>query len=436
MYRPRVSRFVTFYLWIFVFAALIPAGPLMAEEQPPGALKPSQVGFDPARLARIDKHFAGHVAEGEMIGGLGMIWRKGELAYLGSWGQRNRERGLPVAEDTLFRIYSMSKPITSVGVMILYEEGHFRLNESVAKFLPELAELQIVRPQVDAETGKTTFTYAKAERPITIRDLLRHTSGMTYGLFSNTEADRLYRENGVLEEAQLAEMVDHLGELPLLFEPGSGWHYGVSTDVLGRLIEVVSGQRFGEFLEKRIFAPLRMNDTGFTVAAADAERFAHLYARVLGGDGVARLVDAPKEWSLNYHPGATFESGGGGLVSTAADYLRFCRMLLNEGELDGERVLSRKSVELMRADHMGDVAGKYPHPGHGFGLGFTVVTDPGAVGELSTIGSYRWAGAAGTGFWIDPAEEMIGIFMTQVLPLGESVHRKEFRNLAYQAIID
>jgi len=420
-------------------ASLLSVGFLVAadaEKPQPKDLRPRTTGLAAERLARISEHFSRHVEEGEMIGALGMIWRRGKLAFLETWGERNREQALPVTADTLFRIYSMSKPITSVGVMMLYEEGHFRLSDPVSRFLPALAKLEVAHQGIDPETDEPTITYNPAQNLITIRDLLRHTSGMTYGVFSDTEVDRLYRESGILGEEEIAEMVAHLGELPLLYEPGTQWHYGVSTDVLGRLIEVVSGQRFGDFLRQRLFEPLQMNNTSLTVSEANKERFAHLYAHIPEKDGASRFADAPQEWSRTYHQGATFQSGGGGFVSTAADYLRFCRMLLNEGELDGARILSRKSVELMRVDHMGDVPGEYPDPGHGFGLGFTMVTDTGAAGELGSVGAYRWAGAAGTGFWIDPAEEMIGIFMTQVLPSGESVHRKEFRSLAYQAIVD
>jgi CubicO group peptidase (beta-lactamase class C family) len=419
--------------------ALFFASLVLAEdsaELQPQEFQTETTGLDPERLARISEHFSKHVKQGEMVGALGMIWRHGELAFLETWGERNRAKNLPITEDTLFRIYSMSKPITSVGVMMLYEEGHFRLGDPVSKFLPELANLEVASQAIDPETGEPTTTYAPAKHSITIRDLLRHTSGMTYGIFSDTEVDRLYRERGILGEAKISETVAHLGELPLLYEPGTQWHYGVSTDVLGRLIEVISGQSFGEFLRKRLFKPLQMNQTSLTVSEADQERFAHLYAHIPAKDGPPRFADAPKAWNRTYHHDATFQSGGGGFVSTAADYLRFCRMLLNEGALDGARILSRKTVELMRVDHMASVAGKYPYPGHGFGLGFTMVTDLGAAGELSSIGAYRWAGAAGTGFWIDPKEQMIGIFMTQVLPAKESVHRKEFRLLAYQAIID
>ena len=404
-----------FFLTILSIASPVPAG---AEELPGG--------LDPARLERISDHFRKHLESGEMRGGQALIWRKGEVAYSETWGLRDHQGEKPVEEDTLFRIYSMTKPITSVAVMMLYEEGHFLLRDPASRFLPELAELSVIG--TDGEKAP----------PITIRDLLRHTSGMTYGLFSGTPVDRAYLDAGILTEDTIGEMVKNLGELPLLFPPGSRWHYSVSTDVLGRLIEVVSGKSFGEFLEERLFEPLGMDDTSFTVPASKADRFARLYARVPGENGGLTFGEPPEGWNRTYAPGATFQGGGGGLVSTAGDFLRFCRMLLGDCQLDGVRILSRKSVELMRTDHMGDVAVKYPFPGHGFGLGFTMVTDPGAGGELGSVGAYRWAGAAGTGFFIDPREEMIGIFMTQVLPAasGQSVHRKEFRRLAYQAIGD
>jgi CubicO group peptidase (beta-lactamase class C family) len=330
----------------------------------------------------------------------------------------------------------MSKPITSVAVMMLYEEGHFALEDPVGKYLPELAELELWVEGKDPETGEMTGGPEPAPRPITIRDLLRHSSGFSYGIFSTSAVDKMYVDNNILLEKDLAELVSDLSELPLLYAPGTRWHYGVSIDVLGRLVEVVSGKSFGEFLEERLFAPLGMKDTRFRLRPGEEERLAKLYARTQDEEGKTVFVDAPPEWSAHIGPDATFESGGGGLLSTAHDYLLFCRMLLGGGELDGKRILSRKTVELMASDHTATLDVPYPFPGYGFGLGFAVVLHPGTAGELGSAGAYRWAGAAGTGFFIDPAEDMVAVFMTQFLDAQGGKLRKEMRRLAYQAIDD
>ena len=424
---------MTRHLAFLALALLTTFAPATLAETPTQA---EAAGLDADRLERIDQHFEQRIAEGEMIGGQALIWRKGTLAYESTWGMRDREKGLPVEEDTLFRIYSMSKPITSVAVMMLFEEGHFGLADPVGNYLPELADLEVWMEGADPETGEPTAGPEPSPRPVTIRDLLRHSSGFSYGLFSRTPVDEMYVENNILLEANIAELVSDLSELPLLYTPGTRWHYGVSTDVLGRLVEVVSGKSFGEFLEERLFAPLGMKDTRFRLREGEDERLAKLYARVQDEEGKTAFVDAPPEWSAHIGPDGTFESGGGGLLGTAHDYLRFCRMLLNGGELDGQRILSRKTVELMASDHTSTLEAPYPFPGFGFGLGFAVVLHPGTAGELGSPGAYRWAGAAGTGFFIDPAEEMVAVFMTQFLDSQGGQLRKEMRRLAYQAIDD
>ena len=402
---------------------------------------PEDAGFSPSRLARIDLTFQNYVDRKEAAGAVALIARRGKVAYLQTWGDRDREQQKPMTEDTIFRIYSMSKPITSVAVMMLYEEGHFFLDDPVAKFLPELAGMQVQTERRDPKTGEVTTETRSAKRPITIRDLLRHTAGLTYGFFGDSEVDRAYRSQGILiDEDTIAQTVQKLGKIPLRFEPGDRWHYSVSVDVLGRLIEVVSNKPLDEFLRQRIFDPLGMGDTGFQVPESKRDRLAQLYTpkgteasreAFLKGSPPTKEIEVLESNELSsYDESATHFSGGGGLVSTAADYWRFCQMMLN----GGHRILSRKSVELMTSDHLHGISG-FARSGSTFGLGFAVTTDVGQAGSLGSVGSFSWGGAAGTRFWIDPQEELIGIFMVQILPhrtrMGE-----EFRLLTYQSIAD
>lgn len=423
---------------------------------------PEQVGLSGERLERLTGRMNALVEEGVMVGGLGLIARRGRVAYEETYGQADREAGRPMTQDTIFRIYSMSKPITSVAVMMLYEEGKFLLNDPVALYLPELADLQVARSTGDGDAiqmtsdGSVSRTEGTgdasvvgqtrpATRQPTIRDLLKHTAGFTYGFFGQTEVDALYREAELMVPQQsLEEFTAALGKLPLQYDPGSRWHYSVSVDVQGALVQAVSGLSFGEFLKRRIFGPLGMADTSFTAAEGAWPRIAQLYSPpgaleegtasepALPGKG---LVVTDEQMSDGYRDGAIFEGGGGGLLSTARDYLRFCQMLLNRGELDGVRLLSPKSVELMATDHLAGLSAGLAGGGYGFGLGFAVAKDQGAIGELGSVGEYNWGGAAGTRFWIDPAEEMVGVFMVQVIPPPQRLGT-EFKTLAYQAIVD
>ncbi len=428
----------------FACLVLVATAPLLANGLPKA--KPGDVGLSADRLARIGQSMQQHVDNKVMTGALGMIARNGKIAYLETWGEADRENSVPMREDTIFRIYSMSKPITSVAVMILYEEGKLFLNDPVGKYIPELASLQVATATADedGEAGKTR----DAKKQMTVRDLLRHTGGLTYGFFGNSEVDQKYRAAGLLlADKDLEEFVGKLSEIPLQYEPGTRWHYGVNTDVLGRLVEVVSGQTFEEFLNDRIFGPLGMVDTSFWVPPEKRSRFAQLYApKGTPGDANAFLAQntsteiepAPAITSRNYvsKDPATFFSGGGGLASTASDYMRFCMMMLGGGQIDGTRILSPKTVELMTSDHMGGIeAGPMTAGGYGFGLGFAVSNGPGELGEYTSKGEFNWGGAAGTKFWIDPQENLIGIYMVQILPhrttLGD-----EFRSLVYQSIVD
>ena len=431
-----------------LFAVLLLGAPSLAEDLP--TAKPEDVGLSSERLARIGERMEQYLGREEMSGALGMVARHGKVVYLETWGDRDREQGLPMTQDTIFRIYSMSKPITSAAVMILYEEGKFRLNDPIGRYIPELADLEVAE-SATAQEVESSFTSdgtnrpRQRMRPVTIRDLLRHTAGMTYGFFGNSPADQAYREVGLLTtETNLEEFTQKLGKLPLLYEPGTRWHYSVSIDVLGRLVEVTSGQRFGDFLHQRVFEPLGMVDTGFTVPASKVDRFAQLYAPkgsssgtdawLTRNDSKEIIVAAPLA-SRNFKAGSSFQSGGGGLVSTASDYMRFCLAMLNGGILDGNRILSRKSVELMRTNQLGDIQMGMGRSGYGFGYGFAVATDQGRIGEFGSVGEYNWGGAAGTTFWIDPVEQLIGVFMVQIMPHRTNMG-SDFRQFTYQSIVD
>jgi CubicO group peptidase (beta-lactamase class C family) len=342
-------------------------------------------------------------------------------------------------EDTIFRIYSMTKPVASVALMTLYEHGHFQLGDPVSKFIPSWREQRVY------EGGNLpTFVSRPAERPMTIRDLLTHTSGLTYGFMERTNVDRAYRRLGIGERTgTLAEMIEQLAGLPLEFSPGTRWNYSVSTDVVGYLVEVISGRRLDAYLREEIFEPLGMTDTGFFVPPEKLERFATNYSRQ--PDKTLKIEDEPA--SSPYAKPPTFFSGGGGLVSTAADYLRFCRMLLEGGSLDGARILGRKTIELMTTNHLPggrdlaelNVGGQFSqidYVGVGFGLGFSVTLDLARAQVVGSPGEFAWGGAASTAFWIDPAEELVVIFMTQFMPSGTFNFRGQLKSIVYPAIVE
>jgi len=405
----------------------------------------AEVGLDPARLERIDRHFARYVEDGRLPGWLVTVSRHGRLAHVSCHGSRDMEAALPVEPDTLWRIYSMTKPVTSVAAMMLYEEGAFELTDPVSAFIPSYAGVRVyaggpdLRPVTVPATG-----------PVRIWHLLTHTAGLTYGFLRVHPVDAMYRAAG-FEWASppgvdLAQACDIWAGLPLLFEPGSEWNYSVATDVLGRVIEVVSGQDLGEFLAARILRPLGMADTVFSVGDGDAKRLAALYTP--DADGAAARLDA-LGGAARERPAML--SGGGGLVSTAADYHRFTQMLLHRpespaGELDGTRLLSPRTVSYLARNHLPgglDLAtfgrplfADYPFNGVGFGLGLAVVTDPVAVRVVCSAGELSWGGAASTVFWIDQQEELTASFFTQLLPSSAHRIRPQLRQLVYQALMD
>ncbi|EEP73744.1 beta-lactamase [Micromonospora sp. ATCC 39149] len=403
--------------------------------------EPDRIGFDPARLARIDEHFGRYVDDGRLAGWQIVVTRRGEIAHSSSYGMRDREAGLPVEPDTLWRIYSMTKPVTSVAAMMLWEEGRFELTDPVHRWLPEFADVRVY------DKGPLTKPYTvPAVEPIRIWHLLTHMSGLTYGFAQVSVVDGLYRaagfDLGVPIGADLAAASRGLAGLPLLFQPGTSWNYGVSTDVLGRLIEVVSGRRLDDFLAERIFRPLGMTDTGWWVEEADAKRLAALYlshavtGRATRADAFGRLALTEPD----------FLSGGGGLVSTAADYHRFTQFLLRGGELDGVRLLGPRTVRFMTRNHLPDgrdLASFSPTgfaetvlDGIGFGLGFAVVQDPVPSRVPSSVGEYYWGGMASTAFWVDPVEELTALLFTQLMPSSTHPLRPQLRQLVYSALID
>ncbi len=396
---------------------------------------PEDLHLSTPRLVKIDLMTQKYIDEGKLPGTLTLVARYGKIAHFSCQGKMDIEADKAVSEDSIFRIYSMSKPITSVALMMLYEDGHFQLDDPVARFIPSLEEMEVY---ISGNTEE--YKTRPADRQITIRDLLTHTAGFTYGFMRTSVVDALYRDRGVSESNTLEEMVSKLSHLPLLFTPGSRWSYSVATDVCGYLVELISGERFDRFLQDQIFEPLGMVDTGFTVPEDKIHRFAANYERT-ADDGM-QLADSPE--TSHYTQEVSYLSGGGGLVSTARDYLHFAQMLLNKGEFEGERILGRKTVELMTANHLPDngdltsmgqpVFSETPYDGIGFGLGFSVMLDPAKANILGTAGEFAWGGAASTYFWVDPAEELIAILLTQLMPSSSYPIRREFRVLAYQAI--
>jgi CubicO group peptidase (beta-lactamase class C family) len=399
------------------------------------------VGLSGPQLARIERHLQQRYLDPHKVAGtLTLVARRGEVAYLSPQGSMDLERGKPMSEDTIFRIYSMSKPITSVALMTLYEQGVFQLDDAVHKYIPEWRDLRIY-----AQGNYPNFVTTPCERPMTIRDLMTHQSGLTYGFMERTNVDRAYRRldvGGAAAGGTLRQMIEKLAELPLEFSPGTRWNYSVATDVLGYLVEQMSGKRFDEYLQDHVFGPLGMVDTGFTVPSDKLDRFAANYSR--GPDKKLRLEDDPE--TSEYTRPRSFLSGGGGLVSTAADYLRFCQMCLRGGELDGARILGRKTLELMTLNHLPggqDLAtlgfgtfSETTYDGVGFGLGFSVTGDLAKAQLIGSVGEYAWGGAASTAFWIDPAEDLIVIFMTQFMPSGTFNFRGQLKTLIYPAILD
>jgi CubicO group peptidase (beta-lactamase class C family) len=414
-------------------------------------MKPETMGMSSARLARLDDVMQRrYVDSGQLPGMLTYVYRKGQLVHTGMCGQMDLERGRKMREDAIFRIYSMSKPITAVALMMLVEEALIGLDDPVHTHIPEWEDLAVYAsgtPSLLAEAPPSYLTTPVA-RPMKVVDLATHTSGLTYGFMMRTAVDAAYRRVKVTDrqtEGGLQGMIDQLAKIPLDFSPGMAWNYSVAIDVLGYLVEKLSGQSFGEFLRTRLFHPLGMNDTAFWVPEDKTERFSSCYQPETGGCGL-KLQDDGRESTYAQPP--KLESGGGGLVSTAHDYLRFCRMMLNGGTLDGVQILSPKTVALFSLNHLPDnreiVDMSFPgmfsesdYAGVGFSLGCGVNVDVAKTRLPGTLGTYSWGGAAATAFWIDPTEELAIVFMTQVIGSEARLTlRRDLRTLVYSAMTE
>lgn len=402
------------------------------------AAAPAEAGMSAERLDRITAMSQRYVDAGQLAGVVTLVARDGKIVHFEAVGQRGVDDPTPLGKDDLFRIYSMSKPITAVAAMMLYEEGRFHMSDAVSEHVPELAGLEVL---VDGER-------VPAEREMTMRQLLTHTTGLSYGFNPNDPVDRLYREMQPLAGANLDEFAERLAQLPLAFQPGARWHYSVAVDVTGLVVERLSGLSFDVFLKERIFDPLGMEDTFFNVPDEKLGRFLpnHRWARDEaeggGSPNGGKLVDLGEGARTSYQNTQMF-SGGGGLVSTAMDYLRFCEMVRRGGELDGARLLSPRTVDFMVANHLpatitGGGTGEQPGAGaasaFGFGLGWGVNVDPVAAGVPSSLGDYSWGGAAGTVFWIDPVQDMVVIGMIQLMGSPWPL-RPDLQVLANQAIV-
>ncbi|ODT62794.1 MAG: serine hydrolase [Phenylobacterium sp. SCN 69-14] len=399
------------------------------------------LGFSPERLARLDQFITRKYLEpGRMPCAQVLIARHGEIVHEFVGGQRDLARGLACESDTLFRIYSMTKPITSIAFMMLVEEGLVALDDPVHRFIPEWKDLGVFAAGLPG-----AFQTRPVARPMQMVDLLRHTSGLTYGFQNRTNVDAAYRKLGVGEigsTISLDDMIAALAVLPLEFSPGEAWNYSVSTDILGYLVGKISGIPFEQFVQERICRPLGMTNTDFQVADGQQGRFAACYSATPKGG--MDLQDDPQTSAYLAPPGLV--SGGGGLVSTAADYMKFCQMLLNRGELDGQRLIAPKTLDLMTANHLPDgkdltqlsrsLFSEATNAGVGFGLGFAVVQDAARTLVPCSDGEFYWGGAASTAFWVDPAEDLAVVFMTQLLPSSAYPIRRELRTLIYSAMMD
>lgn len=389
---------------------------------------PETVGMSSEKLSLVEGELQKHVSGRKVPGAIVIAARHGKIVLFESAGWSDIDADATIEKDSILRFYSMTKPITSVATMMLVEEGKLELDDAVSKYIPEFAALQVYAGDDDTEA---------VNREMTIRDLLRHTSGLTYGFFGDTPVDQRYRSAGVLSsEDTLQAMITKLSKIPLLYQPGTRFHYSVSTDVLGHIIERVSGMRLGEFFEKRIFEPLDMRDTGFYVPAEHAARFVNNYGPKVIGEGLRVIDDANKS---KYLQPPRADSGGGGLVSTARDYIRFCQMLLNKGEFNGERLLDASTIEQMTRNQLPKQAFPInlngPRHGVGFGLGFSVVVEQSEWTKSSRVGEYGWGGAASTHFWISPHDDLAVVVLTQHMPFTFLLE-DAVKPLIYDAIVE
>ena len=399
-------------------------------------IAPEVVGMSSERLNNISVKLRDYVERKKVAGFVTLVARDSEIIHFETCGYRDAELEQPMERDTIFRIYSMTKPITSIALMMLYEEGKFQLSELVSRYIPAYG-----RTKVLSGYGFAGPQLTPQDPPMTIHHLLTHTAGLSYGFFFDTPIDDMYRDSIFRSEsATLEEKITGMAELPLRLQPGSAWNYSIATDVCGYLVQVLADMPFEEFLDERIFRPLGMVDTGFHVPAEDVHRFAKLYQHNFQNGSFQEYRGAPHIPAHDYTQPASAPSGGGGLVSTTEDYWQFANMLSNEGELEGARIIGRKTLEFMTMNHLKPellplAIGLSAIPGRGFGLGFDVVIDPAQTGVLNSFGNYGWGGAAATNFWVDPQEQIVGIIMTQLMD-NMLPFQQDFRALTYQALVD
>ena len=417
----------------------------VAQAQPLPMATPESVGMSSQRLEKITSTFKQEVAQGKLPGAVVMIARKGKVVYAQAFGKLNNASGGDMKLDSIFRIYSMTKPMASTALMMLVEDGQVQLTDPVSKYLPSFKSPMVSVPVVDPVTQASTFKLVAANKEPTVQDLLRHTSGIAYGeLTKNTLVRDAYIKAGVYKtdldydarELPGAQMAEALGKAPLAQQPGTTWEYSLSVDVQGRVVEAVTGKRLGEFMDERIFKPLKMKDTGFSVPAENASRLAEAFPKDPATGLTNKLIDVSKP------PGN--DSGGAGGVSTAGDYLRFCQAMLNGGQLDGARILSRPTVTLMTSDHLGSTINTSTNPGmlllgsqgYTFGLGFLVRQGDGIAGVHGSAGEFMWAGAAGTFFWADPKEQTCTVYMSQSPSPQRAYYRRLLKSGVSQALSD
>lgn len=417
-----------------VIALILSSTPVVAGE-PDGlpAAKPESVGMSSERLDRIGAKMREYIDDELVPGTVTGVMRRGKLVHFEALGHRDVAAGAPMTTDTIFRIASMTKPITSVALMMLYEEGHFQLHDPISKWLPEFSDMRVAIPSEGMPVG-APYTTVPAVRPITVRHVLTHTAGFANRYRGLTQNEYLEIADRQSPDETVADFVQRLAKLPLNFQPGEKWEYSRATCVVGRLVEEMSGMTLDEFFRQRIFEPLGMKDTHFFLPEDKLDRFAAQYQP--GEDRKIELADPASMESRWLSQPQVYFMGSGGLVSTTADYLRFHQMMLNGGELNGVRILGRKTVELMTVNHTGDHDIWLRGPGGGFGLGYSVTTDRGAAASMASEGTYGWGGAYCTYFWVDPVEDVVAVLMTQVRPYTHLNIRQDFQVLVNQAIVD
>ena len=434
------ARYLTLLLALAFLAG--PATLTVAEESLglPMA-EPESVGMSSEKLARIPVILSSFVDKGQVPGFVTVVARNGKIVHFEAFGSMDVERDKPMRKDTIFRMYSMTKPITGAAVMILVDEGKLKVSDPVSKYIPEFAEMSVLEVAEDGSTKRVP-----ANTPITIKHLLTHTGGLIYGIFDTGPVGELYNESGINSDGAsgntLEEFAIKAAAMPLVSHPGTEWNYSISMDILGRVVEVVSGQRFGDFLQARIFGPLGMKDAGFQVPADKVDRFAANYAPTATRDGMTLLDDPATSRYLN---APSLDSGGGGMVSTASDYLRFAQMLVNGGELDGVRIISEAAAEEMTTNQLGPEFGDEPikfggipisFKGVGFGYTGAVIMEGFRTTVFGGESEYSWGGYASTDFWIDKNEQLVGIILTQLLPTGTYPQRVIMHNAVYAAITE